>query len=177
MPASINDVLPPELIVLFLSFLDRFDGSLAQQVCRLWCTLLRDESTRLPRQLKTNTETMWIRIHHRITWAASCGYLDIVKWAREQGCQWIKPTSLWAACGGHLAVLRWLRENGCPLDPRTCAYAAGGGHLAVLRWAREHGCPWDEETCAEAASGGHFDVLHWLNEQDCPCGREEHLLW
>jgi hypothetical protein len=41
----------------------------------------------------------------------------------------------------HVEVLRWARENGCEWDARTCAWAAGGGHLDVLRWARENGCP------------------------------------
>jgi len=53
--------------------------------------------------------------------------------------------------GGHLEVLKWARENGCPWDEETCAYAAKGGHLEVLKWARENGCPWDEWTCAYAA--------------------------
>ena len=38
-----------------------------------------------------------------------------------------------AAAGGHLEVLQWARENGCPWDWKTCAWAAEGGHLAVLR--------------------------------------------
>jgi len=46
--------------------------------------------------------------------------------------------------GGHLEVLKWARENGCPWDEDTCAGAAEGGHLEVLKWARENGCPWDE---------------------------------
>jgi hypothetical protein len=198
MSASINDVLPPEILVLCFSFLDRFDGSLAQQVCRLWCTLLRDESTRLPRMLKKNTKLGDIS---RITWAARYGYLDIFKWAREQGCLWTQETCCAAAAGGHLSVLRWAREHGYPWEADTCVFAACGGHLSVLRWAREqgytwdektcwaaalgghldilrwateHGCPWDKSTCFFAASGGHQDVLRWLDEQDCPCGSRNH---
>ena len=59
-------------------------------------------------------------------------------------------------------LLRWARENGCPWDERTCAAAAAAGNLEVLKWAREHGCPWDERTCAAAASGGHQEVLQWV---------------
>ena len=47
---------------------------------------------------------------------------------------------------GCLELLQWARENGCPWDFRTCEAAARGGHLEVLQWAREHGCPWDEDT-------------------------------
>ncbi len=49
-----------------------------------------------------------------------------------------------AAGGGHLEVLQWARSQGCPWDEWVCAYAAEGGHLEVLKWARSHGCPWDE---------------------------------
>ena len=49
-----------------------------------------------------------------------------------------------AAEGGHLEVLQWARENGCPWDSDTCDKAAGKGHLEVLKWARQNGCPWDK---------------------------------
>ena len=38
-------------------------------------------------------------------------------------------------------MLKWARENGCQWDSRTCAAATRGGHMEVLRWARENGCP------------------------------------
>jgi hypothetical protein len=46
-----------------------------------------------------------------------------------------------AAKGGHLEVLKWARENGCPWDELTCANAAERGHLGMLQWARANGCP------------------------------------
>ena len=49
---------------------------------------------------------------------------------------------------GWLDVLRWARANGCPWDRWACMRAARGGHLEVLQWARANGCPWDEWTCA-----------------------------
>jgi len=67
----------------------------------------------------------------------------------------------YAAQRGHLEVLKWARENGCPWYEKTCAYAAAGGHLEVLKWARANGCPWDERTCTHAAEGGHLEVLKW----------------
>ena len=73
-----------------------------------------------------------------------------------------------AARGGHLEVLQWARANGCPWDEKTCAGAAEGGHLGMLKWARENGCPWNEETCAKAAYGGHLEVLQWARANDCP---------
>jgi hypothetical protein len=49
-----------------------------------------------------------------------------------------------AAGGGHLDVLQWARANGCPWDWKTCIAAAEGGHLDVLLWACDHGCPRDQ---------------------------------
>ena len=44
------------------------------------------------------------------------------------------------ARNGHLEVLRWARANGCQWDERTCYAAAERGHLDVLKWARANGC-------------------------------------
>ena len=52
-------------------------------------------------------------------------------------------TCMYAAIGGQLEMLQWARQNGCPWDEHTCACAAKGGHLEVLQWARENGCPFD----------------------------------
>ena len=91
------------------------------------------------------------------TFAAEFGHLEIVKWARENGCPWeagrclrglhdlgdrINYTCAWAARHGHLEVIKWARENGCPWDEKTCSWAAKGGQLEVLQWALENGCPW-----------------------------------
>ncbi len=38
-----------------------------------------------------------------------------------------------AACGGHLQVLQWARSQGCPWNEGTSAGAARGGHLKVIK--------------------------------------------
>ena len=43
--------------------------------------------------------------------------------------------------GGHLDVLKWARENGCPWDSRTVTLAMSFSNENVLDWARENGCP------------------------------------
>jgi len=52
---------------------------------------------------------------------------------------------------GHLEVLQWARQNGCEWDPWTCCWAAKNGHLEVLQWARQNGYEWDSQTCRWAA--------------------------
>jgi hypothetical protein len=122
-------------------------------------------------------------------YAALNGHLEVLKWARlngcpwdemdvcicsgkwtsggipvgtfENGCPWDEETCSYAAKNGHLEVLKWARLNGCPWDEWTCASAAENGHLEVLKWSRLNGCPWDEETCSYAAENGHLEVLKW----------------
>ena len=70
----------------------------------------------------------------------------------------------YAAEGGQLDVLQWARANGCPWDGSTCAGAAEGGHLDVLQWARANGCPWNETTCEYAVKGGKFELYKWARK-------------
>ena len=65
--------------------------------------------------------------------------------------------------GGHLEILKWARENGCAWGTTvTCSNLAySEDHLEILKWARENGCPWDSDTCKNAAYKGHLEVLKW----------------
>lgn len=90
--------------------------------------------------------------------AARVGNLDVLRWARANGCPWNVLTCAYAAAAGHLDILRWARKEGCPWNEATCAFAAAGGHLEVLKWCRANGCPWGEETCASAARGARLEV-------------------
>jgi len=44
---------------------------------------------------------------------------------------------------GSVELLAWAKANGCPWTERTCRYIATGGQPDVLTWAREHSCPWE----------------------------------
>ena len=104
--------------------------------------------------------------------------VELLAWAKENGCPWVARTCAVIARHGNLQVLRRARGHDCPWGESTCVAAAGGGHLEVLMWAREHGCPWSEDLdelldddldcCALAARGGHLDVLKWLRGHECP---------
>lgn len=121
------------------------------------------------------------------------GHLDILVWARLQGCPWDQHTCAGAAEGGQLDVFKWLREQvthvlkwpswddlrliisafplvrqGCPWSEDTCRAAAEGGQLHVLQWAIDNGCPVDSSTAVGAAVRGHLDVLQWAISNGCP---------
>jgi hypothetical protein len=58
-----------------------------------------------------------------------------------------------------LEMLQWARANGCPWDESTCSDAALGGHMAVLQWAHANGCLWNEDICGNLARGGYLAML------------------
>ena len=46
--------------------------------------------------------------------AARHGHLDVLQWARANGCDWDAETWEAAVEGGDPAILQWLHDNGCP---------------------------------------------------------------
>ena len=71
------------------------------------------------------------------------GYLEILKYAHENGCPWDENTCCRAAENGYLDCLKYVHENGCPWNEGTCHLAARYGHLECLKYAHENGCPWN----------------------------------
>ena len=114
------------------------------------------ERLALVRQLAT-----WSEPRNLCNFAARAGHLEVLKWARLNGCPWDESTCCHAAKGGHLKVLQWARCDGCPWNEQ-CFFAAD--QFATLQWA----CPWDESTCAHAALKGHLEVLQWAWFNECP---------
>jgi hypothetical protein len=82
-------------------------------------------------------------------------------------------TYLLAAENGNLELMKYLKENGCEWNrASTCSAAAKGGNLNVLKWLRDQGCSWDGETCNSAASTGNFEILKWAIANHCALGKE-----
>ena len=105
------------------------------------------------------------------------GNLEILKWAREQGCPWAEyepdfssahvTVCSVAAKKGDFEMLKWARENGCLWDLSTCKSVASKGNLEMLKWVRANECPWGYGTISAAAAGGHLEVAKWLRENGC----------
>ena len=74
-------------------------------------------------------------------YAASRGSVRLLKWARENNCDWSTDTCYCAALHGHLSTLKYLHENGCPWDSGTCYYAANNEHWDCLQYAVDNKCP------------------------------------
>ena len=176
---------------LVVNMLDENDAHACASVCRCFREAILSRFP-LPRGIRTSADGALASVA-RLEWsvsigfhiqvkhmrlAARMGHLEVLRWARANGFEWIAEraarvgltfelmqdrrtgshmdadTCKSAAEGGHLEVLQWARANGCEWDSDTCAIAAQGGHLEMLQWARANCCVWDEWTCASAAGGG-----------------------
>ena len=83
--------------------------------------------------------------------------------ARARGDPWDERTCHWAAKAGHLEVLQWAKGQGCGWGAQTCYEAAWGGHLSVLIWARDEGCPWIKGDCERVAKrNANHQMLEWI---------------
>lgn len=105
--------------------------------------------------------------------AARRGNLELLSWARENGCAWSEGTTYNAAEAGHLDALEWAFDHGCPLSEEICTVAATEGHVDILVWARSKGCEWDEETCTSAAANGHLEGLKYAIANGCPWSQQQ----
>lgn len=63
------------------------------------------------------------------------------------------------ASNGHLEVLKWARTNGCSWGKSTCEYAARNGYLEILKWSRMNDCPWNKEKCMAM---GRKNIVEWI---------------
>ncbi len=87
------------------------------------------------------------------------GHLEILKWARSQGCPWNGLTCAWAAEGGHLELLQCYTHN-------TFLLASRCDRMNVLVWAHQSDYPcWDQRIYTEAKEAGHWDILRWAKRK------------
>jgi hypothetical protein len=100
--------------------------------------------------------------------AASCGHLDCLMYAHENGCPWDSWTCSEAASFGHLNCLKYAHENGCELSCFVCIAAASCGNLDCLKYIHENGYGWDHWASCNAARFGYIDCLVYLHENGCP---------
>ena len=130
----------PDLLGLVLAQLDPTDCALLSRVGKQWLATV--VSRDLP--LAGQGAAVPLKI------ADFVASVEMLAWAKANGCPWREGTCNSIARSGHLAVLQWARELHCPWGAGTCEDAAGGGHLAVLQWAWEHRFPSGAMTCAFA---------------------------
>src|SRR5580698_3627716 len=106
--------IPREICDIILSDVGKVEFVIMIRVCKIWKIIIRSFCS------------CFIKKGEFINNVAKLGYLNIVQWARENGCNWDSLTCSCAALGGHFEVLKWARENGCDWNYLTCSGAAQG---------------------------------------------------
>ena len=63
----------------------------------------------------------------------------------------------YAATDGYLEILKWARAKGCPWDIKTCIRTGDEGHSEVFRWAHANGCPCEESLLTLVKNRGYIE--------------------
>ena len=102
--------------------------------------------------------------------AASHGYLNIVKYLTETGFDINQQDYLAFASGnGHLDIVKYLVEHGADIHSsgdHALRFASANGHLDVVKYLAEHGAnvhAKNDDAFKMARKGGHVEVLEYLN--------------
>jgi hypothetical protein len=181
-------MLPQEIWLLIIGFLDETTRAIFMLVCREFAGLVLVATRNVIPHIYTEDVICtvplleWylkynVRKHHCINKKmydniALGGFLEVFQWIKSKYpvrfiCDELTCTQ--AAKGGHLDMLQYLFEIvKCRWNAMTCVYAALNGHFEVLKYAIENGCPMTEQVSAAASHGGHLTILQYLHEHNCP---------
>lgn len=89
--------------------------------------------------------------------------MDIIKWSVKNDCPLDNnQICYFAAGGGHLDVIKWAREYGCQWDEINATYAAKNIHLNILKWCVAEGCVWNKEECLRQIESTHAEIMEWV---------------
>ena len=106
--------------------------------------------------------------------AAKSGNVDMMNYAKNNGCIWTAKVCLWAAKNGHVQILEWVKKEKGIYDPSLAwefrpnlyLFAACEGHINVLEWGINNGILIDSLIVAYAASRGKHHVINWCIKHD-----------
>ena len=103
-----------------------------------------------------------------IKYAAGCNLIENVKLLRKHGFEWHLEVSELLACCGYLELLKFAYDDGCPCNERTCITAASFNRIEVLKYLHENGCILSAPVLIEATKSGNFEMIKYLHENGCP---------
>ena len=92
--------------------------------------------------------------------AARGGYLNILRWARENGL--LDEKAAISAWYGHWDILQWLRQQGCPRDSRSVPTATRPTVMSGCPTGHRRRCIYTESVFTTAVRKGHLDLLSIL---------------
>lgn len=113
-----------------------------------------------------------------ITYLASRGRTEWIKFLRAKGFKWNAAATLYAATNGHFSCLFYLHAHGCPWDRSRMTRAAMiGGDIDCVDYVRRYGCPWGKYDILEACSRGHFHCADYAIANGCPYRRGDYYMY
>ena len=98
-----NDNLISYLLFYYTNY-NIFMYSLPKDLYNICCSYLTDEEC-----IYVNNEWTKFNKNYVCNIAAKNGWLDLLIWARKNGCEWDRYVCSNAAFNGHLEVLKWAR--------------------------------------------------------------------
>lgn len=69
---------------------------------------------------------------------------------------------------GYINIMEFLYQQGCNMNETLCTTAAFAANLESLRWLRDHGCPWNARTRYWTVEKKNQEMLQYLDENRCP---------
>jgi hypothetical protein len=99
--------------------------------------------------------------------AASAGYLEILKWLKEEfECSFDEFVFNSAAITGQIPILQFLNETGAPFLYDICDTVIIHGHLEAFKWLIINGFPFSaNHSACIAARRGNIDILRFLKDE------------
>jgi hypothetical protein len=100
--------------------------------------------------------------------AAINSHLHILKWVVENGMILSETICPIAARNGRLDILQFARLNGCGWFHNISVpdVASEHGYLHILKWSHENGAEiWPDACINGALKGGHLDIVIWLYQE------------
>jgi hypothetical protein len=116
--------------------------------------------------------------------AVCYGNLEVLQYLCGLGYSLSNQILLRATDSGYLHIIIWCREQGCEWNESVCAQAE---QVHILKWLRGFNrnkfeiksdeteiCPWDEKVCLSAIINGNINILKFALENGCPFGTRSH---
>jgi hypothetical protein len=126
----------------------------------------------LPRHMDLDMNSGHTRVIHTMSpleFAAARGELQaVIALADRFSCEHF---TMYAATCGHIHVLAWAKAHDHPFSDLTWEYAAAGGQVATLQWAVAHDYALGAMLCLYASFHGRVEVLEWMQAAGVPWGR------
>lgn len=94
--------------------------------------------------------------------------LEFLQWLKTKNYPWTIDVNNEAARLGYLEILKWCKNNGLRYSPHTFFGAIKGEYQEIINHLYNEKCPWDIHSVNCAARNRNVSLLLWLKDMGCP---------